>query len=234
MRLAKSSVRVELGKVPAIGNVETGTIIGLTISGAALCDAMAEHDVPEVDVPADCFELVAYMKRHGFIEDETGEGAAFPNRVRLHSAYLHDDDLIHLAEVMQAAGTTAGIDNVFPDGARATLRACACCGAGRVGVSIAADGAAYACHMLHYSQFCLGNAFEDSADVLRDALFRFALPTVDDIFGCKDCGKRYLCGGGCRARAYLEYGRADCRDPYCAYNREAIHQRIKTLITMTN
>lgn len=83
MKLSRQSVRFHLGRVPAIGNVETGAIIGLTSSGAALCAAMATHDVPEVDVPADCVELVAYMRQHGFIEDGAGEGAVHLGRARL-------------------------------------------------------------------------------------------------------------------------------------------------------
>ena len=89
MRLSKNVVRFRLGQVPAVGNVETGAIVGLSGSGAALCDAMAAHDVPEEDVPADCVELVAYMRQHGFIEDGAGEGAVHLGRARLRSAYLH-------------------------------------------------------------------------------------------------------------------------------------------------
>lgn len=411
MRLSKNVVRFRLGQVPAVGNVETGAIVGLSGSGAALCDAMAAHDVPEEDVPADCAELVAYMKQHGFIEAGTDEGAVHLGRARLRSAYLHvtnrcnlscvgcysrdegrnrdedptfdqlahavdvlaelgveqlivsggepflredlaelaahakqggiatviiltngmlctderiaplagkvdtisvsfdgpssqspsyirgkqlfdrlvevikrikgagiqahilptihakniddvpaylelgkqlgatvgfsllsgltdtlgdlapsDDDFVRLAEVMQAAGATAGVDSVFLDGAQPTLQACACCGAGKTGVSVAADGSVYPCHMLHYVPFLLGNAFEDSTDTLRDSLARFALPAVDELDGCKDCNKRYLCGGGCRARAYMEYGRADCRDPYCAYNKRSIEDAVSFVL----
>ena len=97
-------------------------------------------------------------------------------------------------------------------------------------MSVAADGSVYPCHMLHYVPFLLGNAFEDSTDTLRDSLARFALPAVDELDGCKDCNKRYLCGGGCRARAYMEYGRADCRDPYCACNKRSIEDAVSFVL----
>lgn len=412
MKLSGQTVRFHLGQIPALGNVDAGVIIGLTSSGAALCKAMAERDVSEEDVPADCAELVAYMKQHGFIEDGAGESNAESDRMRLRSAYLHvtnrcnlscvgcyswdegrnrdadptirqlehaidvlaklgverlvvsggepfvrsdlpelavhakeagiatvavltngtlctderiapltgrvdtisvsfdgassqgpshirgkqlfdqlaavakriqsvgiqahvlptihakniDDvpaylefgkrlgvtvgfsllsgpsgvlgnlapdegDLVHLAEVIQTAGTTADVDSVFPDGAQRTLRACNRCGAGRTGVSVAYDGSVYPCHMLHCTPFLLGNAFGDSTDKLRSALTRFALPAVDELDGCRDCDKRYLCGGGCRARAYMEYGRVDCRDPYCAYNKRSIDLAAASLLT---
>lgn len=409
--LSHDTVTFALHHVPVIGNTETGVIVGLTGSGAALCEAMATHDVPEESVPDDCAGLVAYMKQHGFIEGAEGDNDASVDRVQLHSAYLHvtnrcnlscvgcysmnegrnrdgdptfdqlahaidmlvelgveqiivsggepflredlpelavhakqgriakvivltngtlctvesiaslagkvdeisvsfdgssaqspsyirgkqlfnqlvevvkhikgagvqahilptihakniddvpaylelgkrldatvgfsllsgacgalgdlapsDDDLVHLAEVMQAVGTTADIDSVFPDGTQSTLHACNRCGAGRTGVSVAADGLVYPCHMLHHAPFCLGNVFEDSVDKLRDSLAQFALPAVDELGGCKDCDKRYLCGGGCRARAYLECGRVDCRDPYCAYNKLTIEDTVSSML----
>lgn len=412
MKLSGQSVRFHIGQVPAIGNVETGAIIGLTSSGAALCKTMAVRDIPEVDVPADCAELVAYMKQHGFIANDSAGFDVSPGQVRIRSAYLHvtnrcnlscvgcysrdegrnraddptfdqlvhaisslaelgveqlvisggepfvrsdlpelaahakeagiatvavltngalctderiaplagevdtisvsfdgpssqspsfvrgmqlfdqlvgavkriqnagiqahilptihakniDDvpaylelgkqlgatvgfsllsgpsgvlgnlapdegDLVHLAEVIQAAGTTADVDSVFPDGAQRTLRACNRCGAGRTGVSVAYDGSVYPCHMLHHTPFLLGNAFEDSADKLRGSLAEFALPAVDELDGCRGCDKRYLCGGGCRARAYMEYGRVDCRDPYCAYNKRSIDLAAASLLS---
>lgn len=415
MRLAIHVIRIELGQVPAIGNVETGAIIGLTSSGAALCKTMAVRDIPEADVPADCAELVAYMKQHGFIANDSAGFDVSSGQVRIRSAYLHvtnrcnlscvgcysrgegrnraddptfdqlvhaigslaelgverlvisggepfvrddlpelvahaeqagiatvivltngtlctderiaplagtvdtisvsfdgaspqgasyvrgaqlfdqliaavkriqnagiqahmlptihakniddiptyldlgrklgatvgfsllsgppgvlgelmpsDGDLTYLAEVMQTAGSSAGVDDAFPDGAQPTLQACVCCGAGKTGVSVAADGSVYPCHMLHYAPFLLGNAFEGSADKLRDSLIRFALPSVDELDGCKDCDKRYLCGGGCRARAYMAHGRAGCRDPYCAYNRQSINLATASLLTTMN
>ncbi|WP_353436851.1 hypothetical protein [Staphylococcus coagulans] len=40
---------------------------------------------------------------------------------------------------------------------------------------------------------------------------------VDDLKGCKNCNVRYLCGGGCRARAYLHTCEKDGKDPYCGF-----------------
>lgn len=38
---------------------------------------------------------------------------------------------------------------------------------------------------------------------------------VDDISGCRQCTYKYLCGGGCRARAHLINGNIMKKDPFC-------------------
>ena len=126
--------------------------------------------------------------------------------------------LEHLADVMYSLGQKTDDDNSF-GGIRGGegLGTHVCCGAGKTGLSVTTDGSIYPCHMLHYPEFRLGNAFTCNAEHLCEALAGFCLPKVDELDGCKNCEKRYLCGGGCRARAYAEYGSADRTDPYCAY-----------------
>lgn len=140
------------------------------------------------------------------------------NRESLGNLYPSDVCLEHLADVMHSLGQKTDDDNSF-DGTRGGegLSAHVCCGAGKTGLSVATDGSIYPCHMLHYPEFRLGNAFTGNAEHICEALAGFCLPKVDELEGCKNCDKRYLCGGGCRARAYREYGRADKTDPYCAY-----------------
>lgn len=111
------------------------------------------------------------------------------------------------------------------------LAARASCGAGRTGVSVAADGSLYPCHMLHARDYRLGNAFRDAADEVLDALRLFDLPAVDAIATCSSCGKRYLCGGGCRARAYRATGRLDAADPYCAYYDRALEKAVDAFVS---
>lgn len=142
---------------------------------------------------------------------------------------LTESDLSRLSIMMLSAGAMADIDKVFPDAGRSPLHACINCGAGKRGVSIAADGSVYPCHMLHYREFCLGNAFTDSLDAIEDALRTFQLPSVDDLEVCKDCDKRYLCGGGCRARAYLKNGGVGAGDPYCPYYARIIDANVRML-----
>lgn len=126
-----------------------------------------------------------------------------------------------LAELMASCGAAIEADagGFEPAG---QLAARARCGAGRRGVSVAADGVVYPCHMLHDPSFALGCAFTDDPESIRDAIRAFTLPKVDAIDTCSDCGKRYLCGGGCRARAYRASGDLAGCDPYCTYYRRAL------------
>lgn len=148
----------------------------------------------------------------------------------LGDLYFSESCLAHLAEIMLVNNASSG-DDAAAHATTIGLKACVSCGAGRTGVSVAADGFVYPCHMLHHSTFCLGNAFCDSAEQLSGALKRFLLPTVDEVDGCRDCNNRYLCGGGCRARAYAECCEIDARDPYCAFYELTIDSAIKLFTT---
>lgn len=44
----------------------------------------------------------------------------------------------------------------------------------------------------------------------------FSTLDVESISGCSNCGMKYLCGGGCRARSLYAYGDVRSCDPYCA------------------
>lgn len=39
---------------------------------------------------------------------------------------------------------------------------------------------------------------------------------VKDIVECSECEFKFLCGGGCRARAYLVTGYIQSSDPFCS------------------
>lgn len=87
------------------------------------------------------------------------------------------------------------------------------CGAGITTLSVAADGAVYPCHMMHDDRFCLGNAFSGE-EPSRDARGAMAdmVHAWDEDSACFSCEYRWLCGGGCRARAI---GSQTREDPYC-------------------
>ena len=90
------------------------------------------------------------------------------------------------------------------------------CGAGCAMVSVSADGEVFPCHMMHDEAFSLGSLLEDPGClVARHA----PAPRVGELAACADCEIRYLCGGGCRARAYFATGDVEARDPYCALMR---------------
>lgn len=143
----------------------------------------------------------------------------------LGDLYPSESCLACLAATMFEHNASSG-DDVIANAKKSGLSAHVSCGAGRTGVSVAADGFVYPCHMLHYPMFCLGNAFRDSPDQLREALAKFSLPVVDEIAGCSSCDKRYLCGGGCRARAYRECGEIGKKDPYCVFYHHFIHAAV--------
>ena len=109
------------------------------------------------------------------------------------------------------------------------LRASVGCGARCSGVSVGYDGRTYPCHMLHDDSLCLGElgvrssagagvrAGIDQGPLAADALRRIH---VDEVEGCSDCELKYLCGGGCRARAFFATGSIYGKDPYCAFMQE--------------
>lgn len=106
------------------------------------------------------------------------------------------------------------------------------CGAGKMMISIASDGTIYPCHMfVGKKQFALGNALCDDINALinNEQHNQFLDVTVDSIQSCKDCNVRYICGGGCRFRAYAISGNFCGADPLCKtflYNKETCIQRL--------
>ena len=65
--------------------------------------------------------------------------------------------------------------------------------------------------------FSLGSLVEDP-ELLEPRAMPLR-PRVGELAACADCDIRYLCGGGCRARAYFATGDVEARDPYCSLMR---------------
>lgn len=129
------------------------------------------------------------------------------------AAVLPDEEAqVRLARTLLALGSTRPVavaDTPVNTGICTTVG----CGAGCSMVSVSADGDVYPCHMLHDDAFKVGSLVED------DACLRQRRPpacAVESLPACGDCEIRYLCGGGCRARAFFAYGDVRARDPYCA------------------
>jgi radical SAM protein with 4Fe4S-binding SPASM domain len=98
---------------------------------------------------------------------------------------------------------------------------CLPCGAGRTFVQVSHNGDIVPCSLLaNEKDFYLGNVRTDRLrDVWENApVFNFFRnTTADDIDICRNCPAKYLCGGGCRADAYLKHGDlygtcGDCED----------------------
>lgn len=91
------------------------------------------------------------------------------------------------------------------------------CGLSKSIISIDSDGEIYPCHMLHTKEFSMGNVYQDNPDNILASEIRKALLSshVDEYSECCDCSIKYLCGGGCRARAYFASGSLLGKDSYC-------------------
>lgn len=92
------------------------------------------------------------------------------------------------------------------------------CGAGKSTVSVASDGTIYPCHMfVGKKNFAMGNALcDDIKEVVNCPQSNpFYQINVDCVAACQQCHVRYLCGGGCRFRAYALSGDINGFDPMC-------------------
>ncbi len=105
------------------------------------------------------------------------------------------------------------------------------CGAGTRTLSVAADGTVFPCHMLHRTEFAMGNAFADDLRAIMDSSVakRFQDLSANSFARCGSCGVRHLCGGGCRARAYADAACLEACDSYCELSRVYFNEIVTTL-----
>lgn len=176
-------------------------------------------------------DIPLYLELARRLDVTVGFSMLSGSRDALGDLYFDHAALQHLAEVVGMYHAALGDEGVFVShGSANGMRACVACGAGSINVSIAANGAVYPCHMLHVSELRLGNAFVDDASQLAARIRTFSLPSVDEMDDCSKCAQRYLCGGGCRGRSFIEHGRLDARDPYCAYYQRAVAQTVDRFV----
>ena len=132
------------------------------------------------------------------------------------SAVLPDDAALERLAQATLALSRDGVP-VLSDTPVSTRLTTTCgCGAGCTMVSVSDDGEVFPCHMMHDEAFSLGSLLEDSGCL---AARHAPAPRVAELGACADCDIRYLCGGGCRARAYFATGDVEARDPYCSLVR---------------
>ncbi|EJL7991577.1 radical SAM protein [Staphylococcus pseudintermedius] len=128
------------------------------------------------------------------------------------------EDLIFLGKNTKALGEEVNIASESKiDINDFHINACEKCGIGETILSIASDGSVYPCHMTHIPELKLGNIFfNNMKDIFEKSKQTYSKYTVDNLNeGCKACDHKYLCGGGCRARAYMQKSNFKDRDPYC-------------------
>lgn len=107
------------------------------------------------------------------------------------------------------------------------------CGTGCNIISVGADGSVYPCHMLMEEQFKMGNLIDTGLEeILQDNKHqkRCWESDVKDIMGCRECEYKFLCGGGCRARAYLVTGHMQLPDPFCCMYKEFYKETFNAMI----
>lgn len=128
---------------------------------------------------------------------------------------INEEDFVDLvmrstsSQEMNIADTPLDLQRIsFTDG----------CGAGRTLISVDARGNVYPCHMLHFEEFNLGNLLHDPLNHFKSgqSVFPYRNSYVEEKEGCKECNFRFFCGGGCKARAYLEHNDIMGMDPYCS------------------
>lgn len=98
---------------------------------------------------------------------------------------------------------------------RVRLSAKSNCGAGCRTIGVSSTGRVHPCHMLHSERFSYDST--ECMDAHRSYFEQTAIDVVDE---CRSCEYRYLCGGGCRARAFSLNGDYFDKDPYCALIKE--------------
>lgn len=130
-----------------------------------------------------------------------------------------EEELLQLSVTLLAQGSMPSASG-GPVGLN--LTATANCGAGVSELSVGADGTVYPCHILMQPQYKLGNIFEQPVEeaLARARELGFADLSVDRFEGCRECGVRYLCGGGCRGRSLFAHGDLQHPDGYCTMMRD--------------
>lgn len=98
--------------------------------------------------------------------------------------------------------------------------------------SVSATGDVYPCQLLHTEEFYAGNVHERGIkEIYYDGapMRRLARLDVVTMEGCRDCPLKFVCGGGCRARAYYEGGDVAASSDFCRYEQEAFFDGIVSL-----
>ncbi|WP_029072966.1 radical SAM/SPASM domain-containing protein [Kandleria vitulina] len=159
---------------------------------------------------------VSYISRYNDLADKLDVAISFSifttGCEKIYEDYsLLNDDLSHISKYL----SSCKIEDIPINN---TLEGKRHCGTGCNILSVGADGDVYPCHMLMEEQFKMGNIVNnDMITILENNKTNRKCweNDVDDISGCRQCTYKYLCGGGCRARAHLINGNIMKKDPFC-------------------
>jgi radical SAM protein with 4Fe4S-binding SPASM domain len=90
------------------------------------------------------------------------------------------------------------------------------CTAGRDRLTVQPNGAISPCVCLDAPEACLGDARRDALpDIFRDSPICAMLRRPQEHGVCSECPNVEVCGGGCRAAAFVLSGRMDGQDTAC-------------------
>ncbi len=159
-------------------------------------------------------ELLKYIKLSEKLGTEISFSIFTTSQEKIYKEFtLSPKDLIEISKHFMNYGITANdtpINNTM-EGKRN-------CGTGCNMISIGADGSVYPCHMLMEETFKMGNLINNSLLEIRKESKKKKCDWESDVMeidGCSQCDFRFLCGGGCRARAYLANDNIRSKDPFC-------------------
>lgn len=96
------------------------------------------------------------------------------------------------------------------------------CGMGVKCISIESNGDVYPCQLMHIDTLLMGNIRSSSLNKIyfHSSVSAFCRGlNVNNFNECKSCQIKYLCGGGCRARALFERGSLNSADGLCEFWR---------------
>lgn len=156
--------------------------------------------------------------------------SSFDDSTEVEELLPREDMLQKLGAIMCSKGVSEGLE-IRDSTLNMNILTKAMCGSCGAIVSVNADGEVYPCHMLHFSEFSLGNAFTDSYDEICNSKtrIRFGNLKASEFNICSDCRLVHLCGGGCRARSFFSTGRIRDKDPYCSMMKE-YYQNFENLL----
>lgn len=131
---------------------------------------------------------------------------------------LSNENLTYLGESSKYIGEQLITSNQPMEIEDYHISICKKCGVGEDIISIGADGNVYPCHMSHFPELALGNILEEPLSTIKNRSKEiYSRIDVDSLNSqnCRNCTYKYMCGGGCRARAFMMSKNLLDIDPYC-------------------